>query len=396
VSDFDLAALHDAKDVAGHFRRAQRNDAAAPQRRAAPPGNDAARTRAANPFAKPHVLATVRDMSRGQKVMVYVMGFLLGLLVLAVLPEREGVHAREHPWHAQTAPDGYYPLTVTDDHGREIAVERQPRHFISLAPSVTELLFAMEMGDHLVAVTQWCDYPEQAKALRDAGASIGNMDTPNREMIAAYRPDIVIGSRHTPPEVYGLLHQPPRTLALAIEHDSLDDLYGDIRTLGTVLGVPGHAVKLLARLREAQAAVDARVAPHRAGEPKRVVLLYGIEDGLIPGWSPGLGTWIGDLIERAHGVNIAAASGSSWGQISLEALAAADPEVILLIDGRDDAERAALREKVARLADHPVWRHVSAVREGRIAILETGPMTIPGPRMTDAYRLIADALWATP
>ena len=121
--------------------------------------------------------------------------------------------------------------------------------------------------------------------------------------------------------------------------------------------------------------------------------LLSLEDNLAPGWSPGEGTWAGDLIAEAHGENIAAKLGTEWGEYPLEGLLAEDPDVIFFKDGETPAEAARLRARLAALPDHPVWQHLRAVREDRLVILAPGPLSIPGPRMLDALEAVAAGLW---
>ena len=331
-------------------------------------------------------------MNKSGKIITYAAGFALGCLILAVIP-REQSQPKRHPWHEQTAPDGTYPMEVVDDMGRTVSIASQPRHFISLAPSITEILYAMDMGDHLMAVTQWCTYPEDAKALRDAGAQIGSIDQPDRETIAAYRPDLIIGTDLTPPEIYAAISNPPRSVAVALRHDSMEDILGDIAFIGKITGVPGKALRLIGRLKEQRAAVEASLAPHRLEPPKRVLFLLSIEDGLGAGWSPGKGTWVGNLIEAAHAENLASVLGKSWGEISFEALLSLDPEILLVRDGETPQASELLRQRIGMLSSHPVWSQVKAVRDNRVHIIPHGPLNIPGPRVMEAYASIAKAVW---
>jgi iron complex transport system substrate-binding protein len=332
-------------------------------------------------------------MTRGGKFMVYAAGFALGCLILFSLPREKRQQPKAHPWHAQTAPEGTYPLEVVDDLGRVVRLERQPRHFISLAPSITELLFAMDMGDHLMAVTEWCDFPQQARALRDAGAHVGSINQPNRETIAAYRPDLVIGTDFTPPEVYAAIEQPPRTVTLCLKHQGMDDIIEDLRLLGKVTGVPGHALRLINRLKAERAAVEESLAPFRDQPPRRVLFLLSIEPDAQPGWAPGRDTWVGGLIEAAHAVNVAAELGTSWGELSLEALLALDPEVLILREAESPSAQARMEQELARLPEHPVWSQVRAIRDQRVHWVPAAPFTIPGPRVMQAYAATATAVW---
>lgn len=331
-------------------------------------------------------------MSTYQKVLVYLIGVVLGLMILTIIPRPER-EVREHPWHAQTAPEGTYPLSYKDHFDRNLELNRQPRYFISLAPSVTETLFAMGMGDHLYAVSRWCRYPEEADNLRAAGAHIGDMDTPNREMILEYRPDLVLGSHLTPLETYQQLHNPPRTVAVAMRFETVADIYQAISDIGRITGVPGHANRLIHSLRERESAVAKRLEPYRSNNPRSVVFLLDIEEDLRPGWAAGQGTYIDDLIRMSHGRNPVAGIGSSWGQLQLEALVGMNPDVIL-VKRPDSAEARQLQQdQIRRLRSHPVWSQLDAVRNHRVIAVAGEYLNIPGPRTFDALEDFAAAIW---
>lgn len=331
-------------------------------------------------------------MTTQQKVLTYAVGFVLGCLVLAIIP-RDETRPGKHPWHQQTALEGTYPMELTDDMGRRIRLERQPRHIISLAPSITEMIFAMGLGDHLMAVTKWCDYPEEAKALRDAGAHVGTIDQPNRETIAAYRPDLIIGTDLTPPEIYSAIENPPGTVAIALRHDSMDDVLEDIGVIGKVMGIPGAALRLISNLQAQRASVDQRLQAYRQLPPVRVLFLLSIEESGQPGWAPGQNTWVNDLLVSANCRNLAAELGKSWGEVSFEALLSLNPEVVLIRDGDTQAARSQVHRIVDSLGTHPIWKQVDAVQNNRVHILDHGPLNIPGPRIFEAYRLVSEAVW---
>jgi|TARA_B110000438_G_C15818726_1_gene653224 iron complex transport system substrate-binding protein len=327
-----------------------------------------------------------------KKISIYLFGVLLGILILKLIPRKE---PREpHPWHNQTAPESSYPRAVEDDLGRTVTLEVQPRWVVSLAPSITETLFAMEMGDHLSGVTRWDVYPEKALLLRDAGFSVGDMDAPDIERIHTLPLDLVLGSKLTPQHIYEKISGVRGVPALAIDASSLDDyLDEDLPLLGAVLGVPSKVLTFKTSLVNRRAAVAEMVERHLDSSPKRVALLLSLEETFQPGWSPGSATWLGALIDEAHGENVAAELGKQWGVFPLESLLEADPEVFLIKDGESEEHSEALRERIASLKTHPVWQHMSAVKNDRIVLLEPGPLSIPGPRMVDALEAIAGALW---
>ncbi len=330
-------------------------------------------------------------MSTRQRVIVFAIGVVLGITLLSLMPRPDRSERQRHPWHEQTAPDGYYPLTVKDGFGREVVVERQPRWFISLAPSVTQMLFAMGMGDHLMAVTDYCDYPAGAVEIQQMGRSIGRMDTPDLERILEFAPDIVLGSTHTDIAIFRRLHNPPRTTALALRHDSMEDVFADIATLARLTGVPGKGARLLSDLRGRVAEAAAEVPLHETAP--RVLYLLGIDAGLSPGFAPGRGAWISDLIERAGGESVTARLAQQWGTPSPEALLDLAPEVLIVTDGRTPGEQEALRRRIERLPRHGLWAEIPAVRENRIHIVDPDLFAIPGPRMPEMLEVLVQTIW---
>ncbi|KAF0093712.1 MAG: iron complex transport system substrate-binding protein [Puniceicoccaceae bacterium 5H] len=332
-------------------------------------------------------------LSKKEKVTVFVVGFVIGTAALTLVYPLIKPQENAHPWREQTAAEGSFPYTFTDDYGRELTLNRQPRHYISLAPSITEIIYAMGLGDHIMAVTDFDEYPAEAKSLRERGGTVGSLNTPNQEMMLALQPDVIIGSDLTPITIYQQLQDPPRTVTVAFSHDSYEDVIKDIKQISLVLGTPGRGLELVHEL-EAKHDQIAQRLESVEDEPKRkAIVLYGIEENLLPGFSPGKDTWVGDLLEQSHAENIAGASKSGWGQLGLEGLLAAQPEVILVTDGRTPEEKQQLRERLNKLAAHPVWSQMPAVRNSRVVILPAGVFSIAGPRMVEAYEALARGVW---
>lgn len=330
-----------------------------------------------------------------KKLSIYACGVVLGILILQLFPKK--APREPHPWHRETAPEGSYPRIAEDDFGRAIELKVQPRWVVSLAPSITETLFAMEMGTHLSGVTRWDDYPETALALRDAGFSVGDMDAPDIERIHTLPLDLVLGSKLTPPHIYEKITGVRGVPAMAVDASSLDDyLHHDLPLLGWILGVPGKVLKLKSSLVERRKAVAAKIDPFRGEAPRRVVLLLGLEETLQPGWSPGRNTWLDALMTEVHADNLASKLGTEWGAFPIESLLELNPDVLLIKDGKSEEEAKVLRKRIAALPTHPIWQHLSAVQNNRLVILESGPLTIPGPRMLDALEALADAIWIDP
>lgn len=334
-------------------------------------------------------------LNRSEKITVYFAGVLLGMVVLMFLPRPEG-SGEPHPWHGQTAPDGFFPRVERDAYGREVELVRQPRWLISLAPSVTEMLFAMDLGDHLMARTRWCVHPAAAREL----PSIGNLDQPDLERILSSGADLVIGTDLTPQGVYRQLEQAGKP-AVALSHNSWEDVLEDIRSIALMLGVPRHGLQLTASMQGRRMAVEEALLPARSNHPaRRVLLLYDLDSFA----TAGSGTWVGDLIEASHAVNLGSQTQAGpWPRLNREAVLAMNPEVLLLpLPSTNDDERAgdtaeasaeALRQRLATLPSDPYWRNLAAVQQGRIVLIPPDLLSVPGPRMADALTFIAQAIW---
>jgi iron complex transport system substrate-binding protein len=281
------------------------------------------------------------------------------------------------PAAATAAPDrptatAGFPLTIKDDAGRQVTIARPPQRIVSIAPSNTEILFALGLGDRVVAVDQYSNFPPEAKQK----AQLGSYVKPNLEALVAATPDLVLATEvHTKsvlPELEG------RNLtAVVVDPKNVDEVFDRILLVGKVTGQDARAEKLVGELKERTASVTAKVKD----APKTRVFLE-----LSPELhTAGPGTFVHDLIERSAGQNVAADAGQPWPQLSLEALVQRDPEVILLAD-------EVAGETPEKVKARPAWDKVSAVKAGRVVVIDPDLASRPGPRIVDGLELVARAL----
>jgi iron complex transport system substrate-binding protein len=251
------------------------------------------------------------------------------------------------------------------------------RRVVSLVPSVTESVFALDRGDRLVGISTFCDYPpDQVAGLPRAGSYL----TPNVEQIIALRPDVVIG---VPTPGNQAAVQQLRSLGLRVVivgEQTFAETWSAIRTIGAWTGNVAGADALVARLEGEIAAVRADAARR---PPRRVLFVVG-HDPLV---AAGSGLFIDELIVAAGGRNVAASSGLPWPRLSLETVVAAAPEVI--IDGAMGSEaNAALGVYWQSFASVP------AVRDGRVWPQRSDALLRPGPRLGRAARELFDLIHA--
>lgn len=264
------------------------------------------------------------------------------------------------------------PITVRDDAGRVVNLVAPPERIVSTAPSTTELAFAVGLGGEIVAVDKFSNFPPEAASR----TSIGSYIDPDLESILGARPDLVLVTDvHLAELVPALEKQGVPTLVLSAKN--IEGVLLNILLLGRVAGDEAEAERVVADLRTRIAAVEARVAGR---EP--VSVFYELDPSLF---TAGPGTFIDDVIRRAGGQNIAAASTESYPQLSAEDVIAADPAVILLADEAAGVTSGAVAARGG-------WANVSAVKTGRIVVIDPDIGSRPGPRVVDALELIAATL----
>lgn len=265
-----------------------------------------------------------------------------------------------------------FPLTVTDDLGRSVTFDQAPERIVSIVPSNTEILFALGLGDRVVAVDAFSDFPPEAASK----PRVGDYLNPNIEGMVAAEPDVVLAAASHDATVLPALER-VGVPVVAIEPGSVDEVLAGIDLIGRIAGVPERAAALSCDIAGRIAAVEAAVA---GAERPRV--FFEISADL---YTAGPGSYIDDLIGRAGGANIAAGADTAWPQLSAEAVVAADPEVILLVDDVPGAAPESVRTR-------PGWSDVAAVRSGRIVVLEADPVVRPGPRLADGLEAMARAI----
>lgn len=271
------------------------------------------------------------------------------------------------------------PQVIDDDLGRPFPLPAAtPRRIVSMAPNVTEILFALGLGERVAGVTRFCDWPEAAKAL----PKIGGLVDPNVEIVRSLDPDLVIAFRGNPlrlVERIGKLGLPVFVLDIG---RTLDDLAPLIERIGRITRTESRAAALAADLRRRLDAVAAalRDAPAR---PKAFVLLYG--QGL---WTCGGESYVDDLIARAGGRNVAAALPKKWVLYKREAIIDDDPDVIFIL-ARSAADFEAGR---AKLVKTPGLAGVKAVRDGRVFEIDENAASRFGPRLVDVLARMAGLL----
>ncbi len=267
-------------------------------------------------------------------------------------------------------------LTLKDGLGRQVTFPGPAKKIVSLAPSNTEILYAIGAGVDVIGRDEFSDYPPEVKSLPSVGGSMGKYDL---EEIARLQPDLVLAaSLNTPEQVQSIEALGLKVFLIANPTD-FNGLYANILTAGQLTGV---AEQLVAALQQRVKAVEDNVA--RVTSRPKAFYELDATDPAKP-WTAGPGSFIDSLIKMAGGVNVAGSLNSDYAQISQEELIAANPDVILLGDG-------AYGVTTAQVAARPGWAGMTAVKNNRIITFDDNLASRPGPRLVDGLELVYKAL----
>jgi iron complex transport system substrate-binding protein len=252
-----------------------------------------------------------------------------------------------------------------DEIGRTVNIREHPRRIVSLAPSVTETLFALGLGDRVVGVTSYCDYPAEAAQKE----KVGDTMRPSIEKIVALKPDLVIASTASQ------LEQFVRDLdkvGIPVYVSNPRDLAGvlaSIGMIGEITGADDPARDLTGKMRARIDAIDSGMAGIK--ERPGVLFVLGVEPLITVGGK----SFINELISRAGGDSISRELEAEYPQYNLESAVAARPEVIFLQSGE-----SKLPERLNR---------TPAARAGRVFQIDDNLLLRPGPRIVDGLEQMA-------
>jgi iron complex transport system substrate-binding protein len=266
-------------------------------------------------------------------------------------------------------------VTIIDDANRPVYIEGIPERIVSLAPSNTEILFALGLGDKVVGVTDFCDYPPEVEELPKVGAPFPGF---NLESIIDLEPDIVFSIAGTIVDELGNLG----LTVVVIQPKDINDILRDIEMVGKITGKEKESENLVSDLEER----IYTIAEKTANVAEKPLVFYEV-DGTDPTkpYTTGSGTFQDSLITLAGGKNIAAEA-SGWYQMNAEAIIEADPEIIIL----EDAQYGMTPEAVASRSG---WGNITAVKERKIYPISDSDLTCrQSPRIVDGLEEIAQII----
>lgn len=275
---------------------------------------------------------------------------------------------------AQTDNTHQATKTVTDIAGNTVEIPSEINTVVSIAPNVTEIIFALDSADKLIGVDAFSNYPSEACEIE----SVGDYNGPNVESIVELDADVVIGGNYLQQETIDGLNELSIPIIQA-EGTTFDEIYQSIELLGDVLDKESEATELVNSMKARKKAVEDKAAKNE-GEKPSVYYVMTFADG---NWTSGPGTFINEMIESAGGTCVTADGGAEWMDYSMEELIEKDPEVLLVSSEAGDVEE---------LKKTTGYSSLSAVKNDKVFVIDADIVSRPGPRIIDALEEIYEAI----
>lgn len=265
-----------------------------------------------------------------------------------------------------------YPYTVKDSRGKEVVIEKEPQRIISVAPNITELIYALGKGDKLVGRTDYCDYPTEAKSVQ----SIGSLTDPNIEKIIELKPDVVVASTHFKDDVAKKLEALGIKIVVLYNANDFSGVYDAINSLGQIINAQDKAKTLVATMQKKIEEVKAKVEGQKL--PKVYFVVGFGKDG---DYTATGDTFMGQIIQIAGGTNIAK-DATGW-KYSLEKIIENDPEYIVI------SKNYGMKAQFITTAG---YKELSAVKNNKVIEVDDNLLNRQGPRLAEGVEALAKIL----
>jgi len=279
-------------------------------------------------------------------------------------------------------------ISVIDDEGYTTNLTSVPQRIISLAPSNTQIAFAIGVGNRVVGVTDYDHYPYNFTAWIAAGnmTSVGGFSTPNKESIASLNPDLILATPINDPDVVTLRDLGYKVLVL--NPNDVNGVFTDINLVGKATGATQNATNIVNSITSQINAMQAKIAAANLPKPK---VYY--EVWTPPLMSAGGTSFINDVISKAGGINIFENETQQYPTVSSETIVQKNPDVILLPTDMANPGDTPFYGSVNDVKARPGWSSISAVQNNRIIVVDGDLFAEAGPRIADQIQAAAKAFY---
>ena len=266
----------------------------------------------------------------------------------------------------------------TDDLGRQVTLDTVPQRIVSVSPACTEIVFALGLGDQVVGVTEYCNYPEEALNK----PKIGTFTSPNLEVIMAQDPDLVLATAGVQSDMVERMEEMGLKVYV-VNPSTFADTVAIIRDVGSLTGKEAEAGRIADDMQQRADEITGAVRSAAAAGGVSPKVFYEIfyENNV---WTAGRDSILSDLIRMAGGTNLGDADSADYYEFSVESLIAGNPDVYLVGSGS--------MANPGDITTRSGWDRISAVRNGRVYVVNEDLVYRTGPRLIDGLESIYQAI----
>ncbi|MCF8010221.1 MAG: cobalamin-binding protein [Clostridiales bacterium] len=270
-----------------------------------------------------------------------------------------------------------FPMTFIDDLDRKVTINKVPQRIVSLAPANTENLFSLGLGDKIVGVTRFCNYPPEAKEK----PVIGGFSKPNAELVVAANPDLVVATNRHKEFINQL--ESSGIKVISIEGYELTKILDNIKLIGKITGKSKKAEELVSDMQKRIDRVVVKVK-NLSQEEKPSVYFEIWPDPLTTGGAKSL---LNNLIETAGGKNIVGDVEKDWVTLNPEVLLAENPKVVII------SHHGASKKTLSQVKAREGWKRIEAIKNNRVYYIEDKDIVhLAGPRIVDGLEVVAKCI----
>ncbi|WP_400245157.1 ABC transporter substrate-binding protein [Niallia sp. JL1B1071] len=307
--------------------------------------------------------------------------FLAMLLVVGVLAGCGETKTESNNKEQSTQQEAAFPVTIKDALDQDVVIEKKPEKIVSLMPSNTEIVFALGLGEELVGVSDYDNYPKEAAEKE----KVGGMEF-NVEKIIALNPDVVLAhasSAHNSTEGLQQIRDAGIEVVVVNDAASFEDVYKSMEMIGQATGTETEADKLVADMKEKLAAIKDKAAAISDSDQKSVYIEVSGEPSIF---TTGKNTFMQEMLDTINAKNIISEEG--WVQVDQEAVIAANPDVIITTYGAYSET-----SPIDQISSRKGWEEIKAVKEKHIVDVDSDMVTRSGPRLVEGVEAVAEAVY---
>ncbi|WP_216831678.1 ABC transporter substrate-binding protein [Alkalihalobacterium elongatum] len=296
--------------------------------------------------------------------------------------ERQSDEAQTEETEEQTTGSGEaaaFPITITDAFENEVTLEEEPEKIVTLIPSITETVFALDAGDKIVGRTDWCNFPEAVLEIE----TVGGMDF-DVEKVISLQPDVVLAhasGAHSSADGLDQLRNSGIKVVIVNDAKQLEDVYKSIEMIGEVIGKTNEATNVIEDMQNkiTELAAKAEEIP----EEDRVNVWVEVSPDL---YTPGKDTFLNELLQLLNATNVTGDQ-EGWPQFTEEDVVSINPDVIITTYGY------YIENPSEEVKGRSAWKDVNAVANDRIYDVENDTVTRSGPRLAEGMEQLAKFIY---